>query len=46
VRLTDRLFLTASFSQQVAGHSIVDPQPLDLINFSRSSARIQFGGEF
>lgn len=46
VRLTDRLFFTGSFSTQVAGHSIVDPRPLDLVNFARHSARIQFGGEF
>lgn len=46
VRLTDRLFFTGSFSTQVAGHSISDPRRLDLVNFARHSARIQFGGEF
>lgn len=46
VRLTDRLFFTGSFTTQVAGHSIADPRPLDLVNFARHSARIQFGGEF
>jgi hypothetical protein len=46
VRLTDKLFVTGSYSTQVAGHSIVDPRPLDLVNFSRETARIQFGGEF
>ncbi len=46
VRLTDRLFLTGSYSTQVAGHAIVDPRPLDLVNFPRETARIQFGGEF
>jgi len=46
VRLTDKLFLTGSFSTQAAGHSVADPRPLDLANFTRQTARIQFGGEF
>jgi hypothetical protein len=44
VRLTDKLFLTGSYSTQVAGHSIIDPRPLDLVNFLHETARIQFGG--
>lgn len=46
VRLTDHLFFTGAFSAQVAGHSEADPRPLDLVNFTRYSARAQIGGEF
>jgi hypothetical protein len=40
------LFLTVAWSRQLAGHAIHDPRPLDLANFTRDMARIQFGGEF
>ena len=46
LRLTNQLFLTAAFSRQVTGHSRGDNRPLDLVNFTRDMARIQFGGEF
>jgi len=46
VRLNRQLFLTIAWSRQIAGHAINDPRPLDLANFTRDIARIQFGGEF
>lgn len=46
VRLNKQLFLTIAWSRQLAGHAINDPQPLDLANFTRDIARVQFGGEF
>jgi hypothetical protein len=46
VRLTDRLFVTSAYSAQVTGHSVRDARPLDLVNFTRHSLRVQFGGEF
>lgn len=46
VRLTDRLFFTGSYAAQVAGHSRLDARPLDLVNFTRHTLRLQFGGEF
>ena len=46
IRLNKQLFLTLAWSRQLAGHAINDPQPLDLANFTRDIARIQFGGEF
>ena len=46
VRVTNQLFLTVAWSRQLAGHAIHDPRPLDLANFTRDMARIQFGGEF
>lgn len=45
-RLTDHLFCTGAFSAQMTGHSESDPRPLDLVNFTRYSARAQIGGEF
>lgn len=35
----------AKGSNETICHSIVDLRPLDLVNFSRHGARIQFGGE-
>lgn len=46
LRLSDRLFVTGAISTQVTGHSEADPRPLDLVNFTRYSARAQIGGEF
>ncbi len=45
-RLNRQLFLTVAWSRQFAGHAINDPRPLDLANFTRDIARVQFGGEF
>jgi hypothetical protein len=46
LRLNKQLFLTVAWSRQFAGHAINDPRPLDLANFTRDIARVQFGGEF
>jgi hypothetical protein len=46
VRVTNQLFLTIAWSRQLAGHAVHDPRPLDLANFTRDMARVQFGGEF
>ena len=46
VRLTKKIFMSAAFSAQVRGHAAGEVHALDLANFSRYMARLQFGVEF
>jgi opacity protein-like surface antigen len=45
-RLDRRIFVSAAFSAQVAGHATGETHALDLANFNRYMARLQFGVEF
>ena len=45
-RLDRKVFVSAAFSAQVRGHAEGENRSLDLTNFSRYMARLQFGVEF
>jgi hypothetical protein len=45
-QLTGRLWMIAAWSAQAAGHAVSSPGPVDLTNFTRHQAKIQFGLEF
>jgi hypothetical protein len=45
-RLNARLWMIAAWSTQAAGHAASSPGALDLTNFTRHQAKIQFGLEF
>jgi opacity protein-like surface antigen len=45
-RLEKKLFVSAAFSAQAVGHAAGETHSLDLANFSRYMARLQFGIEF
>lgn len=45
-RLDRKVFVSAAFSAQVAGHAAGETRGLDLANFNRYMARLQFGVEF
>jgi hypothetical protein len=45
-RLTGRLWMIAAWSAQAAGHAVATPGGVDLTNFTRHQAKIQFGLEF
>jgi hypothetical protein len=46
ILLTNKLFLSAAFSTQIAGHAAGDPNFLDLTNFTRNKARLRLVWEF
>jgi opacity protein-like surface antigen len=46
MRLSRKIFMSAAFSAQVSGHASGEAHALDLANFSRYQARLQFGVEF
>jgi opacity protein-like surface antigen len=46
VRFARKAFVAASFATQVAGHAVGDIHSLDMTNFNRNMARVQFGIEF
>lgn len=43
VQLTEKTWLSASWSTQVAGRSAEEPARLDLVNFERQEARVKMG---
>jgi hypothetical protein len=45
-RLNGRLWMIAAWSAQAAGRAVSSPGALDLTNFTRHQAKIQFGLEF
>jgi hypothetical protein len=45
-RLSRRLWMIAAWSTQAAGRAVSSPGALDLTNFARHQAKIQFGLEF
>jgi hypothetical protein len=45
-RLNGRLWMIAAWSAQAAGRAVAAPGALDLANFTRHQAKIQFGLEF
>ena len=45
-RLSQRLWVIAAWSRQIAGHAVNVPGSLDLTNFERNQAKVQFGLEF
>jgi hypothetical protein len=45
-RLSKRLWVIAAFSPQIAGRAVNVPGSLDLTNFERRQAKVQFGLEF
>jgi hypothetical protein len=45
-RLSQRLWVIAAWSRQVAGRAVNVPGSLDLTNFERNQAKVQFGLEF
>lgn len=45
-RLTKRLWVIAAWSPQIAGRAVAVPGALDLTNFERHQAKVQFGLEF
>ncbi|MGH6810827.1 MAG: hypothetical protein ACREDM_00295 [Methylocella sp.] len=46
VQFTNKLFLSAAYSTQIAGHAAGDANFLDLTNFTRSKARLKLIWEF
>jgi hypothetical protein len=46
VQLSDRSWIGAAWSTQVAGRSVDDPASLDLSNFQRHEAKFKFGVNF
>ncbi|MGI8569593.1 MAG: hypothetical protein ACR2KT_11235 [Methylocella sp.] len=46
ILFTNKLFLSAAFSTQIAGHAAGDANLLDLTNFTRNKARLKFIWEF
>ena len=46
VHLNDTIFVEAAVSTQIAGHAIGDPNPLDLVHFSRNRAQVTLGIDF
>jgi hypothetical protein len=45
-RLSKRLWMISALSAQVTGHAARDGGSLDLVNFERYQAKVQFGLEF
>jgi hypothetical protein len=45
-RLSGRLWMIAAWSTQAAGRAVSSPGAVDLTNFTRNQAKIQFGLEF
>ncbi len=45
-RLSKRMWVIAAFSPQIAGRAVNVPGSLDLTNFERRQAKVQFGLEF
>jgi hypothetical protein len=45
-RLSKRVWVIAAWSPQIAGHAAHAPGALDLTNFERHQAKVQFGIEF
>jgi hypothetical protein len=46
VQLSPKVFMTAAWNTQVAGHEVGDPGPLDLTDFSRHRAKLKLAVEF
>jgi hypothetical protein len=46
VQITNKMFMTAAWNTQVAGHETGDPGPLDLTDFSRHRAKVKVAVEF
>lgn len=46
VRLSRKIFMKAAFGIQASGHAAGENRSLDLTNFSRYTAQLQFGVEF
>ncbi|MGH6834338.1 MAG: hypothetical protein ACREC9_02080 [Methylocella sp.] len=46
IQFTNKLFLSAAFSTQIAGHAAGDANFLDLSNFTRNKARLKLIWEF
>ena len=46
ISFTNKLFLSAAFSTQIAGHAADNPNFLDLTNFTRNKARLRLVWEF
>jgi hypothetical protein len=46
IHFNDKLFLEAAISTAIAGRAVGDPNPLDLIHFSRNKAQMTIGIEF
>jgi hypothetical protein len=46
LQLARKIFMTAAWSTQVAGHAVDDPGSLNLADFSRNRAKLKFAFEF
>ncbi|MGH6863722.1 MAG: hypothetical protein ACRECN_05540, partial [Methylocella sp.] len=46
ISFANKLFLSAAFSTQIAGHAASDANLLDLTNFTRNKARLKLIWEF
>jgi hypothetical protein len=46
VQLTRKMFMTAAWNTQIAGHEVGEPGPLDLADFSRHRAKLKLAVEF
>jgi hypothetical protein len=45
-QLTNKSFVTAAWGEQIAGHAVGDPNPLNLAEFSRHRAKLKVAVEF
>jgi hypothetical protein len=46
VHFNDTLFVEAAISTEIAGRAVGDPNPLDLVHFSRNKAQVTIGIDF